>query len=276
VTPAFGAAWTAAFGPLPDDYVTIDTEATGFVPDRDYLTQFGWCRVVNRKAVSTGSVVVDWTRVMSPYELELMRDRMAGTAREMARKGQPYRWTVDRLRDTGVAPADAAAIIAGVFGLGLTAVGYNVWRFDRPLLGAFLAGHGGFSVIHPGRVIDAGAIVRASQTAARPRPGDSYFDFAKQSHATGRVKWAISGYCIPRFKLVDRFGVDPTAAHDADYDAWVTHLVFEECRAYIQTGAFACDLPASMSGVSGAAPSPSSTPARTGGWCPPSPPTCPF
>lgn len=227
---------------FPVTYCCVDTETSGFDVGCDLILEFGHCLVRDRKVVDRLSLVVDW----SGHDVvpdRWVRERLAGLARKMSLDGRPWRLTYDFMKANGVKPDKALRFVkdflAQLEGSGTLLVSHNGYSFDEKMIRANIEGFLGEE--WPGfgadSMFDTGALVKASQCpdhpAVIPRRGDtleSYFRRVVDTRMPG-VKWSLDRYCVGAFDLVKKYGVDPSACHSADYDAYLVHLLMEEIRA---------------------------------------------
>lgn len=238
---AFSKAWRLAYGPPPEDYVVIDVETTGFQKDGDRIVQVGWLTVVGGREVARAAAVVDWTAELDRFMLNDLADRMKRTAAAMARDNKSYGWTVDRLRAEGVPPREVVVQVADVLAARPVLVGHNSWRFDLPMLDRLCQAVTGLAVgVPPTQLIDTNAVVRALQSGVTPSGGETYRDFATRANSVGGTKYrsSLDDYCVTRFALRSRHGVERDKAHDAAYDCWLTHLVYSDFRHLVNNGRY--------------------------------------
>lgn len=249
---AFARAWRAAYGAPPADYVVLDTETTGFSPEYDRVLQIGWLRVIGGREAERQSLHVDWSAALDAHEMTRLRDRLLQTGKHI---GQTPGWADQALATLcrrGVPPAEAADRFARVLATGPVLVGHNAWQFDVRMLDAFYQSQRGLPLgVPPTKLIDTMAMVRSAQSGCHPRPGETYRDYTLRAVRAGGNKYrsALDRFCIGRFRLARRFGADARLAHDALYDSWLTHLVYEDLRALIHTGRLPADEPGAEKGT---------------------------
>jgi DNA polymerase III epsilon subunit-like protein len=233
------AAWRAAYGPMPEDYLVVDVETSGLSTEYDVVVQLGWLRAVGGREVERGAIVLDWSQVLDGHDLRQLERRLGETAAKMSAAGKGRGWTLDRLRAEGLHPARAVDKLAGFLGRRPVLVGHNPWRFDLPLLDKLAARLRGLPLgVPPNQCIDTAAMVKAAQSGCTPRPGETYRDYAARANAAGGNKYlsSLDRFCVGRFRLASRHGVDVAKTHDAAYDCWVCHLVYEDLRQLVLTG----------------------------------------
>ena len=204
---------------LPDDYLVIDVETSGLHPGNDCIIQVGICPVRGRQPGDWHGIYVQRPGLkLNPKVIEVT----GITEKDLAEKGVP-----------------AKMVFAEVFDLfswyrdkGFMFVGHNVAGFDCPFFENDLLRNGFKWKFDHSEIIDTGGLVKGAQLETRFREKESLRDYwmrIRNIRARG-VFWALDRYCIPTFKLDQKYGVDTKQAHDAGYDCWVTHLLFEEFR----------------------------------------------
>lgn len=235
--------WALQYDGFPDDYLTIDVESSGPCTSKDLVIQVGWCKVVNRKPVENTGIVLNWDR--SPFvDTRWLRRRMDDTAKYMAEhRGKVYPWSYDVLKE-GDPPV--AALTSFLDRLSearennLLIVAHNGISFDLPVLvnhfRRFLKIHYQF---HPDEVWDTGAMEKASQISEYLCQGEMAGDFAYRlvlrSNDYG-VRWSLHDHCVPKYGLDERYELNMEKSHTAPFDAYLTHLLFEEYRTLAEEG----------------------------------------
>jgi DNA polymerase III epsilon subunit-like protein len=111
----------------------------------------------------------------------------------------------------------------------LPLVAHNGWGFDYPMLGLLHAAHGvPFAPAHTD-LMDTCMTARAALAGVTPLPHEDYRKYVRRLERTRCGKHALRD-CVSDYDL-DAAGVDPRHGHDAEYDAWVCHVLFERFRA---------------------------------------------
>lgn len=235
---ALARAWKAVYGPPPDDTLTIDCETSGFAAD-DRVLQIGWLKAAGSTEVERGSVVLDWTRVLDRFGRDDLARRLRDTGEKMAARGRPHGWSLERLAAEGTHPRVAFDAFAARLADRPVLVGHRAWKFDVPVLDRLAVGLTGIPLnVPPTRLIDTDALVRAAQSGAVPRPGETYAGWAQRTAAVGGTKYRsnLDEFCVREFRLAERFGVDRAKAHDAAYDCYLSWLVYGSFREVVATG----------------------------------------
>lgn len=228
---AYLIPWVHEYGPLPSDYLTLDTETSGLDAQRDKIVQIGWCRVANGKAVENGHLVVDWTAGASPLEVSNLAADLEHVRSRMARRGNQYPWTIDLLRKRGRPPAEVAAALAAKFAEVTGFVTHYGWMLDYPMIGAFMAGQGRrFDPPHH-QLYDTGLLVKMCLIGLTPVNGEPLRSFLLRLHQVISSPRHSLAACVSLFDLQAQ-GATTTACHEAAYDSWLVHLIFEALREY--------------------------------------------
>lgn len=231
------------FGNTPDDYVVFDAETTGPIVGTDLITQAGLCIVKNRQCVHRDVRVLNWAD-SDLINRDWLAERMAKTKEIMESKGKTYHTTFDLLR-TGDDPRtvlrDYAEIFEDAREKGFYFVGHNVWNFDRKI---FCHHWSRFTPEDPqfdwgeNELFDTGMVAKAIQIGSYPWSNDTIKSWAARVGAVRAkgVFWALDNYCVPTYKLAEKHNLDMASAHDAGFDCYVTHLLFEEFRQMAEEG----------------------------------------
>lgn len=116
-------------------------------------------------------------------------------------------------------------------------IGHNVARFDIPMILAEIADQTGDDQfeLDDNNLLDTGIMVKAAQAGAFPKEHESNWDFVRRvadMHLS--VAWSLDDFCVPKFGLDFKYGVDPAEQHlSAAYDCWVTAClvdsIYKDC-----------------------------------------------
>lgn len=223
---------------VPENYVCFDCETLRVDLYEDNVpTEIGHCIVRNREAVQKGSQVINWAKLWTGRKREWFWEEVDKICEIMRKKGE-WRLDCDYIRKHGRHPRRVLEEYAQIFhkarGLGYFFVGHNAWRYDVPLLERvfqevalkepFFFG--------PMEVLDTGVMEKAVQINRPPFPGETMEEYcikvANQPYKG--VFWAMSPHCIKKYRLAERYGINPDDAHQAAADAYCCHLIFEEHR----------------------------------------------
>jgi DNA polymerase III epsilon subunit-like protein len=220
----------------PDDYFVADTETTGVKPAEDLILEFGWHMTRGRKTADNASILINWIGHFG-ITYEFIKERTDRLRQIMAEKGANYRYTPEMLIEHGMPAPEAIEQIYGIFmetlDRGEMIVGHNIIGYDRAMFDAM------FNRFFDGKVIpwpadamfDTGLVEKASRQNRVPWEGDTIHAWARRAAAPPwNVKWSLDAVCIPKYRLADRFGLQPDLAHTAAFDCLVTHKLFETYR----------------------------------------------
>ena len=109
-------------------------------------------------------------------------------------------------------------------------MGHNMVSFDAPFLAADLKRQAIPFKFKPGEYLDTGMLFKAAQLRTYPGPHESLHQFFLRVKDTrSRVKWRLT-LAMERLNLHIEHNIDLRKAHDAGFDCWMTHLLFEELR----------------------------------------------
>ena len=233
---------TPRFASFPDDYLVIDTETTGVKLQCDYITQMGHCLVKGRKVVDRGSFVLDWTKHPG-VDQRWLQERLLETRlhvernRDGSQTGRTYHMTYDKMASEGVEPTAVMQHYLDWFketaANKMVFVGHNSYNFDANILQAhFRRLFADDWKFDEWGMFDTGMVLKASQAAMAPWEGETPGQFYKRvnSQFLRGIYWSLDRYAVPTYKLADRYGLDMKQAHDASFDCYVTHLLFETLR----------------------------------------------
>lgn len=234
--------WAVQYDGFPEDYLVIDTETTGRDVDKDLILQLGWCQVVNRRVVDNDGVILNWGR--KPYiDPSWVARRMGQTAAEMKKKHMVYPWDMDVLSH-GQNPVEALTDflerLCDVREKGQVIVAHNGVSLDFPIISShfrrFLKLNFEFQ---PEEVWDTGALEKACQLDeflyGSELPGDFAWRVIERNTDRG-INWSLHEHVIPKYNLTVRYNLDLLKSHTAPFDAYVTHLLFEEFRTLAEDG----------------------------------------
>jgi DNA polymerase III alpha subunit (gram-positive type) len=94
----------------------------------------------------------------------------------------------------------------------------------------------------PDETWDTGAMEKGSQLDEILCLGEAPADFAYRviTRTGDGVHWSLHEHAIQKYGLAERFKLDLEMAHTAPFDAYVTHLLFEEFRRLADEGLANC------------------------------------
>ena len=195
-------------------YVCVDVETTGLNPETDEVIEV--CAIEFDENGVSGQVFNQLCSPMSgiiPKEVSTIN----GITLDMV-QGKP-----NYLKD-GI-QRDLVE-----FCKGKTFVGHNIVGFDREFINMDIAQNGFHFEIEPHEIIDTGLIYKAGRMCVEPRTDELLSHFFKRIAATrSNIKWNLA-LAMQELHLDTRFSLNLDDAHDAGFDCYMTHLLFEELR----------------------------------------------
>lgn len=227
-------AWADMYG-MPVSYVVLDIETSGLNHDHDKVLQIGWCTVQNRRCQENAGIVIDHTVGMSDLELAMLKSRIDATAGKMKELGKQYGWSVSRIQEKGVSPKIAVNKLVEVTEPFDDVLAHYGIAFDYPMLSNLTKPINGFELpnLESGHIHDSALMYKACVARIRPRPRESYVSYISRIMDTrGPFKYSMAT-CITYFGL-EAQGAVVRRSHDAIYDTWLAHLVYESIRNLAQ------------------------------------------
>lgn len=204
---------------IPDDYLVIDLETTGFpnAEREEYVTQFGYAVVQGRKIIDNESTLLK----TPPGWISEGASQVTGITDEMIQRD-------------GSDPKPFYMELIKLFELyrknGCMFVGHNVVGFDAPFLEADFEHHGIDFKFDSNEFIDTGMMFKASQIFAAPADGERLGEFFRRIREVhSRKKWNLA-FAIRQLGLDMTYGINLDEAHDAGFDCKITHLLLEDLR----------------------------------------------
>ena len=229
-------------GRIPENYLAVDIETSGFGGQCNIL-QIGHCLVEGGKVIDRNAFLLDWRQatITTPSRhvqwMKTLREDVDKLEAEMRSKGRHFHTTWDRLCQDG---CDPIVILRE----------YHDWFSELKDRKWFILMHNGYAFdcrffhghfkafldvdwdFGDNTIIDTGAVFKAAQLNMFANPGESLRDFSGrvlQVRAKG-VRWSLNDYVVPTMKLDSKYQLNKESAHDAGYDSYVAHLMFEELR----------------------------------------------
>lgn len=241
---------TSSMGPFPDDYLVVDCETSGLAPRDDVVIQLGWALVEGRKLVDQGAVVIDWTRDQPPAYASWLADRIDKTRFHIEHdkngysSGNTWNFHIARVQAEGCHPRAAMEDFRGLVDTcragGFSFVGHFGLRCDQPMLHRAMQdalGSDAEFVLAPGEYHDTMALEKGVQILPRLEPGEDWDRFIRRAYGLGgnKFKSSLSDHCVRKYDLHTKHALDMTQAHEADFDAVLTHHLFENFRGIMET-----------------------------------------
>lgn len=232
----FGGKW-------PDEYVTFDTESTGFDVTKDVPWEIAHCLVQNRKVVDRLSVIIDWTN-HSIVPDHWLRSRLKWLKQSMELNGAKCHITYEQMQEQGLKPEKALPFYYDLFRTfqqkNMVFVGRGSYAFDERLLAHSFAGFGIADDFRfdDNSMLDMDGVEKASQLLdtkkAHVQEGDtlrSYFHRVKYIRANG-IKSNLDTHCYHKYELQKR-GIAHKELHKGVVDSYCEHLMMEIYRPLI-------------------------------------------
>lgn len=218
---------------LPDNYLVIDTETLGFSSQRDRVVQIGMC------LVQDGEFCHElWNEDYLTRTLKWPKEDFVGKEEAIGIHHCDYEYC----QENGVEPVSALSLLQDIITWACDRqfylVGHNIHKFDIPFLVGSMKRSGFALTVCFERVIDTAMFVKGMQLGMLPSRDDKRFsDYWSRVGGTQSpgVYFNLARYCVARFGLDQKYGVDVTQAHGAGYDCWLAHLVVRELNALVSS-----------------------------------------
>lgn len=208
---------------LPDDYLVIDIETNGF----------HWNPPLGEKpnvVVQVGYAVVRGRRLIanSAHYIKRPPGTMVGEAKEVTGI------TDEILMSKGEDPQNFYSRFLTLLELfrnnHLMIVGHNIMRFDAPFLEADLRRQGLEFSFTPNELIDTGCTFKAVNVGVSIGPAETLHSFFNRIYSLrSHIKWRLE-YAVAHLGIDKQYDLDLEKAHDAAFDCYLTHLLFEQLR----------------------------------------------
>jgi len=228
----------------------FDVETSGLSPREDVVIQLGWALVEARAVVDRGAVVIDWTRVGDPAWVQRFEERVAQTRYNIERRtgggfgmGDSWNFNLDRIRAEGCHPQTAFEQFLGLAddcrAGGFKFVGHFGLRCDQPMIDRccreVLGPDRGF-LLAPDEYLDTMALEKGVQLGLPVQPGETWAAFIRRAYSAGgnKVRSSLSDFCVTKYNLDQRHNLDMSQAHEADFDAVLTHHLLEHFRGVME------------------------------------------
>ena len=242
----WGPSFTDNYGHVfPNTYLCIDTEYTGGNERDDLIVEIGHIMVQDGEVVDRMNVVLDWTRhegISSSnlrYKLDNIRSRM----------GSDWRVTWEVMQEEGISPLKAFRFYDKLFSTwsdrGLPYVAHNGRTAEeRMIRGNFNRFINKPFFMQSNQLWDTGALFKATRLfdskdlsyasqrwKSIPEDADSlksYFNRVIGARVRG-LSWNLK-YCLEYYDLIGKLE-DSHRFHQADYDAYCSHLLMQKFRS---------------------------------------------
>lgn len=225
---------------IPRDYFLLDIETLGYGPQVP-IVQIGWGVVNNTRLCNVESLLLNWSDPHYGLDLNWVQSQIKRIAMDMAKTGKRYCTTYERMCDEGIDPIEAIGafktLIDTYIGEGQIIVGHNAWMFDRKRIDhhceQFFDSKPQWG---PNTIFDTGMVEKAAQMNRPPHRGETLDEWYQRIYGgASKIKWNLENHCVTKYRLAERFGVDPSLAHDAGHDCRLTYCLFETYRQIAET-----------------------------------------
>jgi hypothetical protein len=227
-------ALAKSMGGLPDSYLCIDTETTGFDGRDDLIWNVGTCLVID------GCPVERWERNLNWADHKFvdrrwLEGRVAWTSKQMTDAGRTCHMSISRMQE-GIPPEVALEELADKLQAAkannLPLLGHGFIKFDAIRICRHLQEWIGLRWrFSPELIIDTGAVEKAIETGWPPKANESFYEFSKRVlNRPSSHKWNLDQHCLTKYDLVQRYDLDEAFLHTAGADAYVCHLLLETYR----------------------------------------------
>lgn len=211
------------FHRLPNDYLVLDVETSGFYwnppsgKKADVIVQVGYAVVRDRQMTVNGAHYVK--RPAGTMEGEA-KEVTGITDEILAEKGEDPQEFYRRLLPLMELFKNSHAMF----------VGHNILGFDAPFIEADLDRQGLEFSFTPNEVIDTGCLYKAANVGMLPGPGEALDPFFRRVRSLRcPLKWRLE-FTITQLGIDKEHNLDLEQAHDAAFDCRLTHLLFEQLR----------------------------------------------
>lgn len=231
-------------GSLPVDYCCVDLESTGFNRKDDLIVEVGHCLVYDSKIEKRYNVALNW--VDHPdVPNDWLEKRLKRVKSQMEASDQSWHIDMDYLKTQGLKPEKVLNFyhdfLTTLMENQTFLVLHNGFSFDEPMFRNSFRDFLGVPDFSFGEdhVLDTSALVKASQLVEEPgimpTSSESARGYFQRIH--GRRRKGVRSnlnFCVERFGLINKYGLDPTQLHQAGEDAYVCHLLVEEMREFLK------------------------------------------
>ncbi len=222
-------------GCLPDSYMTLDCETTGF-SHRDLIVEMGHCVVEEGVGQYYESTILNWADHPDISE-GFLRNQFARQKRD----GYNQHVTIKKMREVGQRPEDVLETYLEVFEKNREDdqifAGHNFVGFDRPRIMKHMEWWIGAEWIFyyddpdfENECFDTSIVEKACQVGLIPFADETprkYFGRVVGNKQKG-VRFKLGPHCVPKYGLDVKYDLDPDKEHSAGYDAMLVHLLLEE------------------------------------------------
>jgi len=224
--------------PLPRDYLVVDIETSGFSKKNDLIVAASWGSVKDDKPGDAGYVILNWFKTLC-VDHERLRAQLIRIEREFAKTGRQWHYPASRLEAEGIDPFQGLnqliKVLHNAMASRLKIVGHNIYGFDMPFIDQAIERFVPNYQLPwcDDAIYDTSLIEKSLMLGKEPWAGESLADWQSRVFGTFAKKgqtYNLSNHCVPKYQLVERFGLDMVAAHRPEMDTLMTHYLFETYR----------------------------------------------
>lgn len=232
-------------GGIPDQYLVCDVETNGPDPqsDKTLITQLGYFLKLGDEVETQWSAVLNWSIPELNIDQDWLKESIEKTREVMESKGRTYHTSYERIcSEQSIDPREAFdmyhRLLLECDAMGLTFVGHNIWRFDRPVIERHLK-YCGLEFYFPrNRVIDTGMVEKANMAGLDPPTHDfrstaEWYEMVSEFRSY--VQWNLDQHCGNRYGINEKYNIDPAEAHDAGFDCWFTHVLLQQHKKIVDS-----------------------------------------
>lgn len=227
---------------FPNTYIVFDLETTGLDVTSDLAVQIGMMVVEDGEVTEPPRAnVLNWADYRGVNQ-HCLRDRLLTVARDMAAQDNPYPFTYEGLRE-GCNPIKLLRGYLDLFRVwqdgGGHFLAHNGCKLDKPMMEQMFKKHLNETFHFDARfTIDTGLFEKAMQQPRLLLPQNrddlpAFYVKTIKCYSRG-VKWSLFHHCVPKYKLAQKYDIDLSKAHSADFDCLVTHSLYQEMRKLSQ------------------------------------------
>lgn len=227
-------------GNLPEEYMAVDVETTGFDKNKDVIVEIGHVLVRGGKVSSSLNLILNWAGHRVVRE-GYVRNKLESVKKSMNQAGKSWSLTWEKMTSEGMRPERAMDFYRELLADWSSQGGFFVLHngfFDEDMLAYNFAGFGvdpdGFD-FPDNQYFDTAAIERGNQLpgdpACLPQKGETMKKYFKRLKYIGGSKLhsSLDDHCLKKYGLAD--GLDASQCHTSMFDSLLTHRLMEKFRA---------------------------------------------
>lgn len=223
--------------PIPDNYVVIDVETTGFKYGEDLIWDFAALFVRSRQAAESHRVLINlddptiaqegWLdqKIANLAKVPTTKLGHVRLSKELLQQGESM---TEGMRQIGI-------ILDQIRDEKLYVVGHNFVRFDaKRIIDQLQEFTGKRFRFARTAVYDTAAVEKALQMNSLPTATeDPTTYFLRILNGFSSVKYSLYEHCEAKYKLQDRCQLPENLQHTAAGDCQVVHCLLENYRSYV-------------------------------------------